>query len=1006
VNGPPSIPDHTLLGQIGRGAYGEVWLARNVMGALRAVKIIWRSRFESERPFEREFTGIRQYEPVSRSANGLVQVLQVGRNDASGYFYYVMELADPVEPNPDVGSTVPDPDAGPVETYRPRTLRADLKLRGRLPTADGLRLALDAVNGLAQLHRRGLVHRDVKPGNIIFVNGRAKLADLGLVTADGEGRTFVGTEGYIPPEGPGTPAADLYALGIALYEASTGFPSDRFPDVPPEWMAGSTGDEALEFHEIILKACEGQRDRRYRNAEQIQADLALLQSGQSVRRIRALERRAARTRRFGWAAAVTGAFVIGNALVANWRARVESESRARETRLREAAQAAQARAETAERDGRERLYAALLAEARATVQSGGAGRRFRALEAVRQAAAIRNSPELRRIAFGTLARPDLRTEREIPLADPRASVGLDADFTRFAVARGTGPVEVYDLNTQRRLSSLPADVERPARLPLFSPDGHDLAFKRDYATWGDSDLEVWDLGRTQRVVFASHGATQRALSFHPKAPRLLAGRRDGTLTVWDLERGAEIQSWRLPSTWSVKYSPDGGRFVMTYDLETGGVIEIRDATSGELLTRTTVPGRVFAVSWHSDGRRLIVPCGDGKVNMMNAEDGSMRLLGRHKAQAVRGGPIPGGEFLFRAGWDNELNVWNLRTSQRELTAAIGSAAFQFSGSGRRAAVVDHGRLVLLEFVNMVEGVELTGDLNAGQRMGGFSPDGRWLLVPALDGFAAWDLAQPGPSAVSKEAGISNVQFGSEAGDVYTSSDRKVYRWRLLPAADGTNGPRLEPRSVFQSHGRLDAFYLLRNPPAMLIADGEGLRLLARTNASTALSRTVKTAIFHSARSDDDRWLAAAAQRSGRVEIFRLPDLESERWLTNAAPVQALAFGPGVRALAVLTETSLCLWDTATWNLVAARPVRTNRFGNIAYAPNGRFLMLMESVRSGALVDARTLESLLPLPAWTHPLALSRDGRYLAVGVESRRVQLWDLAAVRARFRELGIDWED
>src|SRR5437016_1432133 len=94
----PVIPDHKLLRPIGRGAYGEVWLARNVMGALRAVKVIQRGQFESDRPYEREFAGIQRYEPVSRSSGGLVHVLHVGRNDAEGYFYYVMELADAAVP--------------------------------------------------------------------------------------------------------------------------------------------------------------------------------------------------------------------------------------------------------------------------------------------------------------------------------------------------------------------------------------------------------------------------------------------------------------------------------------------------------------------------------------------------------------------------------------------------------------------------------------------------------------------------------------------------------------------------------------------------------------------------------------------------------------------------------------------------------------------------------------------------------------------------------------------
>src|SRR5262245_36801516 len=91
---PPFVPDHELFGVIGRGAFGEVWLARNVMGIWRAVKVIRRSDFTHPESYEREFLAIQRYEPVARSTEGLVQILHVGRNDAQGYFYYIMELAD------------------------------------------------------------------------------------------------------------------------------------------------------------------------------------------------------------------------------------------------------------------------------------------------------------------------------------------------------------------------------------------------------------------------------------------------------------------------------------------------------------------------------------------------------------------------------------------------------------------------------------------------------------------------------------------------------------------------------------------------------------------------------------------------------------------------------------------------------------------------------------------------------------------------------------------------
>jgi len=90
----PQVPDHELFCRIGSGAYGEVWLARSVTGCYRAVKVVYRRSFSSDVPFEREFAGIQKFEAVSRSHNGLVDILHVGKNDVEEYFYYVMELAD------------------------------------------------------------------------------------------------------------------------------------------------------------------------------------------------------------------------------------------------------------------------------------------------------------------------------------------------------------------------------------------------------------------------------------------------------------------------------------------------------------------------------------------------------------------------------------------------------------------------------------------------------------------------------------------------------------------------------------------------------------------------------------------------------------------------------------------------------------------------------------------------------------------------------------------------
>src|SRR5664280_170703 len=83
-----TIPNHELLRCIGRGSYGEVWLARNRDRVYRAVKIVHRKAFRHERPFERELAGTQIFEPVSSSHQGLIQVLGIGINEAQGHFYY------------------------------------------------------------------------------------------------------------------------------------------------------------------------------------------------------------------------------------------------------------------------------------------------------------------------------------------------------------------------------------------------------------------------------------------------------------------------------------------------------------------------------------------------------------------------------------------------------------------------------------------------------------------------------------------------------------------------------------------------------------------------------------------------------------------------------------------------------------------------------------------------------------------------------------------------------
>jgi serine/threonine protein kinase len=275
-NAAPHIPDHELLRRIGRGSYGEVWLARSATGAYRAVKVIYRDSFDHERPYEREFAGIRKFEPISRGSETQVDILHVGRNDVEGLFYYVMELADDQKTGRQI-----NPD-----DYTPRTLRSELFQRGRLPMRECLEIGVQLAMALEHLHGSGLIHRDIKPSNIVFVNGTPKLADVGLVTTLDATRSFVGTEGYIPSDGPGTPQADIYSLGKVLYEISTGRDRLDFPELPTDLKDHPEREKLVQFNEVLLKACDENPKNRYRAANEMLLDLRRLKAGELIRRAR------------------------------------------------------------------------------------------------------------------------------------------------------------------------------------------------------------------------------------------------------------------------------------------------------------------------------------------------------------------------------------------------------------------------------------------------------------------------------------------------------------------------------------------------------------------------------------------------------------------------------------------------------------------------------------------------------------------------------------------------
>ena len=206
----------TLLVKCGEGSYGEVWLAENAIGGKVALKIL-KKKFS-----EREIRGLQNYKDCDHP--NLLKIRHIEISD--DFVCYTMDAAD------DLNNGKGD--------YLPDTLANRLNKNGRLDGKEITAMLDGVLDGSEELHKHGLVHRDIKPDNILYINGRATLSDAGLIAPVGQ-NTLVGSPGFISPRlmesgGVAETSDDFYALSKVVFCALTGLAPAEYPTIPQEMM--------------------------------------------------------------------------------------------------------------------------------------------------------------------------------------------------------------------------------------------------------------------------------------------------------------------------------------------------------------------------------------------------------------------------------------------------------------------------------------------------------------------------------------------------------------------------------------------------------------------------------------------------------------------------------------------------------------------------------------------------------------------------------------------------
>ena len=253
----PQCGQWRLVREIGHGAYGVVYLAVGSDGKRAAVKVCRREEIGEER-YARELRGARLYSAIPRT-DGLVCMKELVEEPWG--FYSVMDLADH------------EFDGEPSEdTYRPKTLASILGGVKALSLDESVKLGIALAKGLETLQRHHLLHRDIKPGNVIYVDGRPVLSDPGLIVEESEAASLVGTPGYVPPENFTAAVGDIYSLGLTLKAASFGRLIEDI-DKGPALEADTSAAQFPAWWRILNKATDPTPSRRYQSAKALLKEL-------------------------------------------------------------------------------------------------------------------------------------------------------------------------------------------------------------------------------------------------------------------------------------------------------------------------------------------------------------------------------------------------------------------------------------------------------------------------------------------------------------------------------------------------------------------------------------------------------------------------------------------------------------------------------------------------------------------------------------------------------------
>ncbi|NUN96413.1 MAG: protein kinase [Candidatus Omnitrophica bacterium] len=933
----PTSPAWVLVEKLGEGGFGEVWRARRKeIGEQRVFKFCFRE--ERVRSLKREISLFRLLREAVGDHPNIVRLYDIFLDHPP--YYIVMEDV----PGSDLEHYFVEGDP----LAHPQQSRLEIVAK----VADALQVAHDA----------GVIHRDVKPSNILLVgslaelkNLRVKLGDFGIgqvidpqILPDsplgGFTQTFTPTEFvshtgsrlYMAPEllvgRASSIRSDIYSLGVVLYQLLIG-----------DFRRPLTADWRSDIEDPILRkdlerCLAGDPQERFSSAGELARSLRSVEERRAswlameeAHRKRERHRRALVFLSLIFLGVCLLTVALGYGLVRERRAVIE-------------ARAARAQAE-------EELYVSTIKLAERAVED----RRFGpALEFLMSAPPILRNWEWGRLLF--LCNQDLMTLRVSPGAVRAVAFHPKGNWVFTGDMEGT--VRAWDILSGAEVARLEG-CRGPVHGLAISPSGELVA-----AGGEDGTIRLWSLSEGRMIRrFTRIRGEFRALRFSSDGSRIVAGQTNSSASVWDVSSGELLTVVRLPQdiVYAVGFSPDGTV------LATGGgqpgdcdcSLRVWDATTGELLHTMPNPRQdIYALEFSPDGRLIATGNQDRVVRVWDwRHEALVKTLEGHKRQVWSVAFSPDGKRIAAPSLEGIIRLWDLETGLEER---------------------------LLEgHVNSVRAVA-------------FSSDGNLLASGGDDGSCRlWDVSPTfQPSPVLRQTDEVHFVAANPKEDWVVGGGHAdpLVRGLWLGTWENT-----EPRLGHLTGANGGQF----SPDGRVLAVTDGDSVAIWRGGSNQVARIVGGPLNEAkgfAYAPDGKHFATG-DRDGRVVIWSLPDGTVERdWRASQEEVCGVAWSPDSALLATGDRENLVrVWDAREGTLLRTLEGHTDAVKSVAFSPDGERLASGSDDETGRVWDrdgGRTLFKLLGHNAYIHQICYSPDGSRLFTASEDTTCKVWEASTGR------------